>query len=394
MLSNLPDVAPDPIIAVTNAFRADPRDDKIDLGIGVFKNSAGETPIFAAVKTAEQRLWEAQATKTYVGVGGSRPYLEALADAVFPACEMGRDFAAAQSVGGTGGVRIAMDIAARMTSGATAWVPQFTWGNHKAIAAACGLAVKTYAYPGHSAEPETDRILHDLKDASAGDVLVLHANCHNPTGIDLSADALGALVDLAKERGLFPLIDSAYLGFGGAFAEDSRALKALVDRAGDCAVVVSCSKNFGLYRDRVGAVFLFSDDARGVARAQANLLSVIRANYSMPPDHGAAIVETILEDDALRQSWLDELDGQRGHVAANRRAFAAAIGAQTNAVGMDYIETGRGMFSLLPISGDDVAALAAEQGVYLGPQARVNFAAMRAEDAPRLAAALAPRFIA
>ncbi len=392
MFTQLPAAAPDPILQVSVAYAKDARTDKLDLGVGVFRNAEGVTPVFGAVKAAEAKVLHAQTTKTYVGIGGDMGFVAALGAISLPHLTHGVDYKGVQTIGGTGGVFLAVQLAARAKPDATVFVPEHTWSNHRAIAKLSGLTVANYAYPRFDAAPDINAVLNDLANAQSGDVLVLHATCHNPTGIDFPAKALGRVLSLAAEKDLFVIVDAAYLGFGVSFDADAKALEIYDEHLSEYALVVSCSKNFGLYRDRVGACFFRSKDADALQLAFANVLDIARSSYSMPADHGAAVVREILTDDGLKADWLDELAGQRDLIAGNRAALANALDDAAPGYDWTYLRGGQGMFAIVPITPQDVAGLAEVDGIYMVPFGRVNVAAALPDKALRIASALSPRF--
>jgi aromatic-amino-acid transaminase len=378
----------DQIIAVSRAYQADPREDKVDFGIGVYKDETGLTPIMRAVKAAEQRLIDGQRTKTYVGVGGDQRFVELFAKEVLPEYRFGSDLVGIQSVGGSGAVRVLGEVAMTLNPGARFWLPDPTWPNHKAIFGAIGIPMEYYPYPKFSAGPDIDAILTALDAASPGDVVVIHGGCHNPTGIDPDNEQLARLVDGLVERKLVPFVDSAYLGFGLGWQEDAARIALIADRAPEMLLALSCSKNFGIYRERTGAALLVGRDSPNLAAANSTLLALARANYSMPPDHGASVVRTIFEDPELKADWHGELAEIRERITANRSALAFALARARQDRDWTYIDKGRGMFSLLDVTPEAATKLREEQGVYIIPDGRMNVAGLDINNIDAIAAKL------
>ncbi|MCA1749878.1 MAG: aromatic amino acid transaminase, partial [Sphingomonadales bacterium] len=375
----------DQIIAVSRAYAADPRDDKVDFGIGVYKDELGRTPVMRAVKAAERRLLEGQETKSYVGVGGDPRFVELLAGAVLPDLGYGRDMIGIQSLGGSGAVRLLAELARQLNPGTTFWLPEPTWPNHKAILGAIGASTAYYPYVRYTAEPDIGAILAELDTASRGDVVIIHSSCHNPTGIDPSPEALAELTKGITARGLIPFVDAAYIGFGIGFAADAQRIAIVAEHAPEMLLALSCSKNFGIYRERTGVALLVSKDNPDLGAANSALLSIARASYSMPPDHGASIVRTILEDEELAADWREELEHIRNRINGNRRALSLALARARQDRDWTYIDKGFGMFSLIEVTPEAVARLAHEQAVYIIPDGRMNIAAIDTDKIDEIA---------
>ena len=378
----------DQIIAISRAYQEDPRADKVDFGIGVFKDETGHTPIMRAVKTAEQRLIDTQRTKTYVGVGGDQAFVELFAKEVLSDYRYGTDMIGIQSIGGSGAVRVLSELALHLNPDATFWIPDPSWPNHRAIIGAVGAKMEHYPYARFAAEPDVDAILQALDAAAPGDVVIVHGGCHNPTGVDPSLEALGKLADGIVARGLIPFVDSAYLGFGKGWTEDAARIAAVADRAPEMLLALSCSKNFGIYRERTGAALLVGKGHANLPAANSTLLSLARANYSMPPDHGAAIVRTILEDPELKTDWLNELKEIRQQINRNRTALALALARAKQDIDWTYIDKGYGMFSLIDVTPEAAVRLREEHGVYIIPDGRMNIAGIDLSKIDEIAAKL------
>ncbi|MBP7240709.1 amino acid aminotransferase [Amaricoccus sp.] len=390
MLETLENQPADKIIALIAQFAADPRTDKVDLGVGVYKDAEGRTPVMRAVKAAERRLLDAQTTKSYVALLGDSAFNEAMADLVLGADRPRDRIAMSQQVGGTGAVRQLFDLARRANPDVTVWLPDPTWPNHAAILKGTGIPFRAHRY----FDPATrgvdfDGMMADLRGMKAGDVLLLHGCCHNPTGANLTLAQWDALADLLAETGAIPMVDLAYQGFGDGLEEDAAGLRRLAARCPEFLLAASCSKNFGLYRDRVGLSLVIARNAAEADRARQNLSALNRLSFSFPPDHGAKVVEIILNDPELRADWKAELEGMRSGMLEMRQAFAEALRRATNSDRFDFITRHRGMFSLLGATPEQVQRIRDEHGIYMVGDSRINVAGLPAKGLDRLAAAIA-----
>ncbi|MDC7784361.1 aspartate/tyrosine/aromatic aminotransferase [Rhodoplanes sp. TEM] len=390
MFETLAAAPPDPILSLIGLFRDDPRPGKIDLGIGVYRDAAGHTPILRTVREAERRLYESETTKTYVGPAGDPAFCAAVAGLVFGEAHPGDRLRAVQTPGGAGALRVLAGLIARSRPGVTVWVPDPTWVNHISILADAGLPVRPHPY----FDPATggvrvDAMLDALRGAAPGDVVLLHGCCHNPTGASLTAADWDAVCDVITSRNLFPFVDLAYQGFGDGLEEDAYAVRLFARRLPEMVVAVSCSKNFGIYRERTGAAFVLATDAARAAVAHSQLVVVARITYSMPPDHGGAIVRIILADPSLTADWKAELAAMRGYVVGHREALAEAFRRRTNTDRFDFLTTHRGMFSLLGTTPEQAARLRAEHAVYIVADGRINLAGLRDDQIEPFVAAVA-----
>jgi aromatic-amino-acid transaminase len=390
VLERLAEQPPDPLLAVIGMFRTDPRPWKIDLGVGVYRDESGRTPVMRAVKAAEARLLETQDTKAYVGPGGDLVFIDLMRDLVFGGEAPAGRLVGLQTPGGTAALRAAADLLAR-AGARTIWAGRPTWANHDPIFAAAGLELRSYDYFDPVAQTVAfDRMAAALERSAVGDVVLLQASCHNPTGADLSPEQWAAVADLVRSRRLIPLIDVAYQGVGRGLEADVAGVRQVVAVAEEALVAVSCSKTFGLYRERTGAVFTLTADAGGRTAATSNMLAIARANYSMPPDHGAAVVRTILEDPDLTREWRAELDGVRGRIRAVR-ALLAGFG---RCGGLDLVPLAaqNGMFSQLPLDEAQIRRLREDHAIYMTASGRVNLAGLKVEDVEPLIRALTAVF--
>jgi aromatic-amino-acid transaminase len=383
MIEDLEVRPPDPLLKLIKAFRDDPRDGKIDLGIGVYRDENGETPIMAAVKEAERRMLAKQTTKTYVGQQGDTEFLRLAGELAFGG--LSAELVAIQAVGGTGALRLGFDLLA--TAGAQRVIlPTPSWPNHLALIAAVDIERVDVPF-FHVAEQriDIDALIAAIASAERGDAILLQGCCHNPLGADFDLSQWTALADAIAARGLIAFIDIAYQGFGDGIDDDLRGVHALLARVPEAIIAVSGAKTFGIYRERVGALYVKAPATARPAVA-SNLAAITRTNYSMPPDHGAACVREVLADEALRASWRAELDGIRTHIKKNRASLAAA---RINSIPMHLIAAQKGMFSTLPLSREQIATLRDAHRIYMTDAGRINVAGLRQADTPRFLDALA-----
>ena len=385
MFERLEPMPPDAILGLMERFREDPRPEKVDLGVGIYKDDRGETPVLAAVKEAEQRLLREESTKAYVGPAGSPGYNEAIRGLLLGetlADRLASRLNVVQTPGGCGALRVAAECIVRARPDAVVHVPDPTWANHVPLLGDAGLEIREYPY----LDPDTSGIRFDamashLEGLGPGDLVLLHGCCHNPCGADLDLEQWHAVLELAQRRGFTPFVDLAYQGFGDGLDEDARGVRLLAEGLPELIVATSCSKNFGLYRERTGAIALLSDAPAAAPVARSQLLNVIRGIYSMPPSHGGAIVETILADDALRGSWLRELATMRDRINGLRALLVERFAERGDGGRFGFIARQRGMFSFLGITPEQVARLREEHAVYMIDSSRINVAGASAENA-------------
>ena len=347
MFESLAEPKPDAILGLMAAFRGDTRDDKLDLGVGVYKDAAGATPVMQAVQDAERHLLETQTTKAYVGPTGSASFCAAMIRQVFGADladgPLGARVRAVQAVGGSGALRVLADLMREARPQASLWLSDPSWPNHRPLLGAAGFEIRTYPYyDATTGRVDIESMLAALGEAATGDIVVLHGCCHNPTGADLSIEQWRRVVDALQRGSLFPMIDLAYQGFGDGLEEDAAAVRLMASEMDELVVAASCSKNLGLYRERVGAALLLARTESEATRAHGRLGGVIRANYSMPPDHGANATERVLTDAALNGRWREELESMRRRMVGLRRDFAEAMRLRSNSSRFDYIAEQKG----------------------------------------------------
>jgi aromatic-amino-acid transaminase len=377
--------SPDALLALIALHRADTRTDKIDVGVGIYRDEEGRTPVLRAVKAAEARLLTEQPTKAYLGAEGDPRFAELVAALIYGTEAQNPRRFGLQTPGGTGALRLGAELIARMAPDAAVWIGAPTWPNHSPIFAEAGLSTTAHAY----FDPATrgiafDAMMSAVGNAEPGDILLLHGCCHNPTGTQFTKQQWRDLADFCVTRGVLPFIDLAYQGLGDGLDEDVDGLRMLLESVPSALVAYSCDKNFGLYRDRVGALLVQASMPANVARARDSLLSLSRSLWSMPPDHGAAIARIILDDPVLAGVWRDELSEMRTRLNGMRASLACAHPL------LAPIALQRGMFCLLPIASSAVASLRENDGIYMAVSGRINIAGLVPANLPRFAEAIAP----
>ncbi|ADP12145.1 aromatic amino acid aminotransferase [Erwinia sp. Ejp617] len=383
----------DPILGLADLFRSDERPDKINLGIGVYKDETGKTPVLSSVKKAEQYLLENETTKNYLSIDGIADFARCTQELLFGAASpviASQRARTAQTPGGTGALRIAADFIATQTSAKRVWVSNPSWPNHQNVFAAAGLDVCEYDYyDAASHSLDFDGMLQSLNAAGAGDIVLFHGCCHNPTGIDPTAEQWAQLARLSLAKGWLPLFDFAYQGFARGLEQDAEGLRAFAASHQELIVCSSYSKNFGLYNERVGAFTLVAGDAAVVNTAFSQVKATIRANYSNPPAHGAAVVATILSNSALRAQWEQELTNMRERIQLMRQLFVKTLEEKGAKGDFGFIIAQNGMFSFSGLTKDQVLRLREEFGVYAVNSGRVNVAGMTADNMAPLCKAIA-----
>jgi aspartate aminotransferase len=391
MLDAVRPLPPDPILGLIGAYQRDPNPDKVDLGAGVYRNADGDTPVFASVRAAEQALLAEQRTKAYVAPPGDPAFIAGVTRELFGADhEVLTDarVGAVQSPGGCGALRLGAELVQRLRPGAATWVSTPTWPNHEPLLGDAGLKIHAYPYYDHDAHGiDVDAMLGTLASVDHDDVVVLHGCCHNPCGADLQPEHWDAIADIAADRGFVPFIDIAYHGLGEGLDRDAYGVRTLAARLPELFVAYSCSKNFGLYRERAGLICAVTPTAEAATAARSQLNSIARGIYSMPPAHGASIVGRILTDDDLTASWRDELTDMRERLLGMRRRFAE----RTAERGMDFefIAEERGLFSFLGLTPEQVQRLRDDFSVYLVGSSRINVAGITEGNVDYLADAVA-----
>ncbi|MGC1503332.1 MAG: amino acid aminotransferase [Sulfitobacter sp.] len=389
MFETLQSQPADKILALMQMYKDDPRENKVDLGVGVYKDATGLTPVMRAVKAAEQQIWQSQDTKVYTGLAGDPAFADAMISLVLGDAVPRATVAAAATPGGTGAVRQAFEMVRMAKPDARVFVSDPTWPNHLSILKYLDIEIVPYRYfDGETRGVDFDGMMADLKTAHAGDVILLHGCCHNPTGANLNAAQWDDVIKVLQDTGATPMIDIAYQGFGDGLDADAMATRKLVASVPECLIAASCSKNFGIYRERTGLLMAAAADPAAHALNQATLAFLNRQNYSFPPDHGARIVTTILNDDALRADWMAELEDVRGAMLGLRTQLSGELQRLAGSDRFGFLAQHRGMFSRLGTSPDKVEELRVKHGIYMVGDSRMNIAGLNTESVPILAAAI------
>ena len=390
MLKDLTPQPADKIMELMALYKADPREDKVDLGVGVYKDTSGATPVMRAVKAAEKRLVETQPTKAYQGLLGDQGFVAAMRDLVLADAVPAERTVGAQCPGGTGAIRQLLELVKMARPGATVWYSEPTWPNHPAMVKHLGMNAATYRYFDEATGGvDFDGMMDDLKGIGPDDVVIIHGCCHNPTGANLDAAQWEAVTDLFVASGAVPFIDFAYQGFGDGLEADAAGVRGLAAKVPQMLMAASCSKNFGLYRDRVGLALVLAEDAATAELTKGAISKLNRVNFSFPPDHGAKVVEIILNDPELRADWQAELEEMRLRMLDLRTSLADALRKATNSDTFDFVAEHRGMFSRLGLPPEQVKKLREETGIYLVGDSRFNVAGLPADRLDELAAAIA-----
>ncbi|ELS0750586.1 aspartate/tyrosine/aromatic aminotransferase [Vibrio vulnificus] len=389
MFSQLPTPALDPILSLTVAFRNDPRDQKVDLGIGVYKNNKGETPIMRAVSQAQKIVADTQTTKSYVGLAGCEEFNQSMVNLLLASTSVLDRVSAIQTPGASGALRMLGDLMKVAQPDTTVWISNPSYVNHKPVMEAAGLKVRYYRY----FSPETKQVdigqmLDDLATAGPKDAVLLHGCCHNPTGADIDFAAWQAITDLAVKNGFTPFVDIAYQGFGDGLEEDAKGLQFMADRVEEMLITTSCSKNFGLYRERTGAAIVIGKNAKESSNAKGKLLTLARSTYTMPPDHGAALVKTILQNVELTTTWKQELCEMQQRLLNLRQTLCNELRNQHNTSQFDFIESHKGMFTVLGFTPEQMGTLRDEYGIYGVGDGRINIAGLTEAHIPYVADAI------
>jgi aspartate aminotransferase len=382
MLERLNAVAPDPILGIIAAHAADTNPKKIDLGIGVYKDEDGNTPILECVKTAERLLEQSETSKTYLGPPGVKGFNSAMSSLIFgdeTAAMQENRVRTIQTPGGTGGLRVGADLINAANPGGTIWVSDPTWANHNAVFSAPGLEVKAYPYfDKESSSLRFDDMMAALAQRGPGEVVLFHACCHNPCGVSPTPDQWEAITDLAAERGFTPMVDMAYLGFEKGLEEDALAVRLFAKKCPELIVASSCSKNFAVYRERTGALSVVCKSKQKADDVVTVINSLTRKNYSMPPTHGPAIVDIILHSDELTALWHEEVAGMRNRINSLRTTLVEKIEAEGIEKDFSFLQRQSGMFSFLGLTVEQVRRLREEFSIYTVDSARVNIASFNA----------------
>lgn len=391
MFESLDVAAPDAILGLNEAFKKDPNPEKINLSVGVYKAADGATPVLETVKEAEKRLLAAEATKSYLGIDGAPEFAGAVTPLVLgPGAEAAVRAAVVQTPGGTGALRVAADFLKQQLGAPTVWLSDPTWANHAAIFDAAGVPTDTYPYYDASSQALAfDAMCEALRAVPPGDVVLLHGCCHNPTGMDPTPEQWQVLAGIAREAGWLPLVDFAYQGFGDGLEQDAAGVRTIAASGVESLICASYSKNFGLYRERVGALLVIAKDSDGAARVLGHLKRAVRRNYSNPPAHGGLVVAAIMQDDDLRAAWEKEVSAMRDRINGMRRLFVETLAARGVTQDFSFLTRQRGMFSFSGLTKDEVEALRTEFAIYIVGSGRINVAGMTEANMDRLCGCIA-----
>jgi aspartate aminotransferase len=392
MLDNLERLPPDPILGVTAAFRRDTSPNKVDIGVGVYRDETGNTPVPAAVREAERALLAEQATKTYVGPAGNLEFNQRIVELALGrvAQELGARTATIQTVGGCGALRVGAELLRASDPNAVVHVSDPTWANHEPLLGSSGLRLERYPYfDARQQRVDFERLLDHVGTLPAGAVVLLHACCHNPTGADLEPEHWSALADVIERRGLMPFVDLAYQGFADDLETDVAGLRLLARRVPQLLLAVSCSKNFGLYRERAGALAVIARNAEAAAAIATHQARIARRLYSMPPDHGAAVASRLLGDPRLRALWEQEVAAMVARMKALRVLLASRLASRRPDLDFGWLTNQRGMFSLLGLDAEGIAALREQHHVYVPADGRINIAGINDSNVDYVATAVA-----
>ena len=389
MFNSLQQQPADKILALMQVYKEDPRENKIDLGVGVYKDASGQTPIMQSIKQAEHMLWETQDTKSYVGLTGTPEFSETMIDLV-----LGDKFdknltASAATPGGTGAVRQAFELGKLANPNLRVFVSDPTWPNHLSILKYLGIPVEPYRYfDAKTRAVDFSSMMTDLENAKEGDLILLHGCCHNPTGANLKAPEWDAVIELLLKSGATPMIDIAYQGFGDGLEEDASGVRKLVSSVPETIIAASCSKNFGIYRERTGLLIVVSHDKDARDLNQSTLAFLNRQNFSFPPDHGARLVTMVLSDEELKRSWMEELEAVRTSMLSLRTQLATELEKLSGSNRFGFLADHRGMFSRLGASPEQVNELRENHAVYMVGDSRLNIAGLNSKTVPVLAKAI------
>ena len=389
MFNSLQQQPADKILALMQVYKEDPRENKIDLGVGVYKDASGQTPIMQSIKRAEHMLWETQDTKSYVGLTGTPEFSETMIDLV-----LGDKFdknltASAATPGGTGAVRQAFELGKMANPNLRVFVSDPTWPNHLSILKYLGIPVEPYRYfDAKTRAVDFSSMMTDLENAKEGDLILLHGCCHNPTGANLKAPEWDAVIELLLKSGATPMIDIAYQGFGDGLEEDASGVRKLVSSVPETIIAASCSKNFGIYRERTGLLIVVSHDKDARDLNQSTLAFLNRQNFSFPPDHGARLVTMVLSDEELKRSWMEELEAVRTSMLSLRTQLATELEKLSGSNRFGFLADHRGMFSRLGASLEQVNELRENHAVYMVGDSRLNIAGLNSKTVPVLAKAI------
>lgn len=389
MLEDLKPQPQDKILMLMGMFKADPRTDKVDLGVGVYRDAQGITPVMRAVKTAEEMLWQEQTSKAYTGLAGDPAFAKAMSDLILGDAVAEERIAAVATPGGTGAVRQGFELIQIGNPDARIWISDPTWPNHISMLKHLELPTHMYRYFDNATRAvDFDGMMADLAQIQSGDIVLLHGCCHNPTGANLNLTEWKAVADLLNEKGAIPMIDIAYQGFGDGLEQDAQGTRLIAQECPQTLIAASCSKNFGIYRERTGMLIAVAPSAEAKTTVQGTMSHLNRQNFSFPPDHGARTVTMILNNEALRADWQAELEEMRLGMLKLREQLADELQALTNSDRFGFLAQHRGMFSRLGATAEQVEHMRTENGIYMVGDSRLNIAGLNSETVSVLARAI------
>ena len=384
-------IPPDPILKIISEYNEDIRSNKIDLGVGVYRDSFGETPIMSVIKSAESHILSTQKSKAYIGLAGDANYNKNIQKLILGDIKIAEDrIFTIQTAGGTTSLRVASELLKETSKNINIWVSNPTWSNHIPVLKSTNISYREYPY--YDVERNTllfDKMVACLEDIPKGDAVLLHACCHNPTGMDPTLEQWKEIIQVMKSRELLPFVDNAYQGLANGLDEDASALRLMISEFNELIISSSCSKNFGLYRDRVGALTVITNNEDSNKKTKSNVLKIVRTMCSVPPDHGAACVGYILSDESLTQKWKCELDDVKIRLKNMRKELAGSLKNKTNSHDFSHIVRANGMFSFLGITKEQVQALKSHYGIYMEESGRINVAGITMENVSYLTDSIA-----
>lgn len=387
MLASLEARPADPLLSLIKLFESDPRPDKIDLGVGVFRDAAGRTPVMQSVKAAEKQLVELQNSKSYLGPEGDVGFVDAMANLAFGNMPAGKSYVGLQTPGGTGALRLLLELWLRANPDGTVWLGTPSWPVHETMIRRVGVRLETYVHYDIAAQSACpDNLLAAIRSAKSGDLFLLHGCCHNPSGADPDISIWRSIADALSNMGAIPLVDLAYQGLGDGLDEDATGLRILLNQVPELLLAYSCDKNFGLYRDRVGGAYVVSQQIGHLSIAKGHLAEIARSCWSMPPDHGGAVARLIMADPTLTASWQMELTHMKKRIQFIRGRLAESGDIGKFALGRLLSE--KGMFALLPATPDEVVRLRNEHGIFMAGSGRINLAGLQGADCERFVQAI------
>ena len=382
-------VPPDPILKLIVEHKNDSRVNKIDLGVGVFRDATGNTPIMQVVKEAERHLLNTQQSKAYIGLAGDINFNTAMQNLILDQNITDDRFSTIQTAGGSTSLRVAIELMKKTSKDLTVWVSEPTWNNHIPILDAVGVKVAKYPYYDvANNQLDFEGLMEGLNNIPSGDIVLLHACCHNPTGMDPSPDQWEMITDIIVKRNIIPFIDNAYQGLANGLSEDAYAIKLMASKVSEMLIASSCSKNFGLYRDRAGTLTIVSENAKTNMHARSHILKIVRTMCSVPPDHGCAVVSHILNNDELRNSWIIELNEEKDRLKEMRALLSQALNDRATEFDSSHLIKANGMFSYLGVTAKQVQELKITHGVYMEGAGRINVAGITKENVNILADAI------